>query len=195
VNQAPRLKVYTNILSKRLIGFEFQAGPSSLKKATATFKAVRNLEESRQVEDKVLEARQCLTSLMGKRIGWGSGSKFRPFYVQFNLLLTTTIQSLSLSDVFSLLSSSYSSSISGVVAFVLRFFFAFFFDTSTSAFLTTSRISFVLKTNFPLIATRFPFLRSLRTRNSCHGQSVTALDSCLRHTDQLGRQAEDSAYS
>jgi hypothetical protein len=103
---------------------------------------------------------------MGKRIGWGSGSKFRPFYVQFNLLLTTTIQSLSLSDVFSSLSSSYSSSISGVVAFVLCLFFAFFFDASTSAFSTTLRISFVLKTNFPLIATRFPFLRSLRTRNS-----------------------------
>jgi hypothetical protein len=30
----------------------------------------------------------------------------------------------------------------------------------------TSRISYVLKTNFPLIATRFPFLRSLRTRDS-----------------------------
>jgi hypothetical protein len=30
VNQAPRLKVHTNIPSKRPIGLEFQAGPSSL---------------------------------------------------------------------------------------------------------------------------------------------------------------------
>jgi hypothetical protein len=104
--------------------------------------------------------------MMGKRIRWGSGSKFRPFYVQFDLLLTTTIQSLSLSDAFSSLFSSCSFSISGVIAFVVRLFFAFLFDASTSAFLTTLRISFVLKTNFPSIATRFPFLRSLRTRDS-----------------------------
>jgi hypothetical protein len=30
----------------------------------------------------------------------------------------------------------------------------------------SSRISFILKTNFPLITTRFPFFRSLRTYNS-----------------------------
>jgi hypothetical protein len=62
VNQAPRLRVHANIPSKRPGGFEFQAGPSSLKKATATFKAARDLEESRQAEDKVLEARQCLVA-------------------------------------------------------------------------------------------------------------------------------------
>jgi hypothetical protein len=60
VNQAPRPKVYANIPSKRPVGFEFQAGPSSLKKATATFKAAKDLEEARQAEDKVLEARQSL---------------------------------------------------------------------------------------------------------------------------------------
>jgi hypothetical protein len=76
------------------------------------------------------------------------------------------MQSLSLSDMFSSISSSSSSSISGVVALIVRLFFAFPFDTSASAFSTTSSISYVLKTNFPLIAIRFPFLRSLRTRNS-----------------------------
>jgi hypothetical protein len=60
VNQAPRLKVHTNIPSKRPLGFEFQAGPSSFKKVTATFKVARDLEDSRQAEEKVLEARQCL---------------------------------------------------------------------------------------------------------------------------------------
>jgi hypothetical protein len=62
--------------------------------------------------------------------------------------------------------SSSSSLISRVVTFIVRLFFIFLFDASASASLTTSRISYVLKTNFPLIATRFPFLRSLRTRNS-----------------------------
>jgi hypothetical protein len=76
------------------------------------------------------------------------------------------MQSLSLSDISSLIFSSSSSSISGVVAFVVRLFFAFPFDTSASDFSMSSRISCVLKTNFPLIATRFPFLRSLCTRNS-----------------------------
>ena len=103
---------------------------------------------------------------MGKRNTPRSGTQFRPFYVQFDLLLTTIIQSLSLSYILSLIPSSSSSSISGVITFVVRLFLDFPFDTSTSAFLTTSRISFVLKTNFPLIATRFPFLRSLRTRDS-----------------------------
>jgi hypothetical protein len=76
------------------------------------------------------------------------------------------MQSLSLSDISSSILSSSSSSISGAVAFVVRLFFAFPFDASASAFSTTLRISYVLKTNFPLIATHFPFLRSLRTRDS-----------------------------
>jgi hypothetical protein len=64
------------------------------------------------------------------------------------------------------ISSSSSSSISGVVASTVCLSFVFLFDASASAFSTTSRISYILKTNFPLTATRFPFLRSLRTRNS-----------------------------
>ena len=64
------------------------------------------------------------------------------------------------------ISSSSSSIISGVIAFAIRLFFDFPFNASTSAFSTTSRISFILKINFPKIATRFPFLRSLRTCNS-----------------------------
>jgi hypothetical protein len=72
-----------------------------------------------------------------------------------------TRDTLSLSNISSSISPSSSSSISGVIAFVVRFFFVFLFDTSASASSTTSRISYVLKTNFPLIATRFPFLRSL----------------------------------
>ena len=107
-----------------------------------------------------------VTSLQGKRIGRGSGSEFSTLYFDFDRLLATIIQSLSLSYILSSILSSSSSSISGVVAFVVRLFFAFPFDASTSAFSTTSRISYVLKTNFPLIATRFPFLRSLRTRSS-----------------------------
>jgi hypothetical protein len=67
--------------------------------------------------------------------------------------------------LFSIFSSSSSSS-SGVLALVVRLFFAFPFDASASAFSTSSRISFVLNTNLPLTATRFPFLRSLHTRNS-----------------------------
>ena len=76
------------------------------------------------------------------------------------------MQSLSLSDISSVILSSSSSSISGVVAFTVRLFFAFPFNASASAFSTTSRISYVLKTDFPFIATRFPFLRFLRTRDS-----------------------------
>jgi hypothetical protein len=71
-----------------------------------------------------------------------------------------------LSDISSLISSSSSSLISEVVAFIVCFFFAFFFNASASAFLISSRISCVLKTNFPLIAMCFPFLCSLCTRNS-----------------------------
>jgi hypothetical protein len=76
------------------------------------------------------------------------------------------MQSLSLSDISSSISSSSSSLISGVVAFVVRLFFAFPFNAFASAFSTSSSISYVLKMNFPLKATRLPFLRSLRTRNS-----------------------------
>jgi hypothetical protein len=68
--------------------------------------------------------------------------------------------------MFSSIPSSCSSSISRVIAFAVLPFFDFPFDASTSASSTSSRISFVLKTNLPLIATRFPFLHSLRTRNS-----------------------------
>jgi hypothetical protein len=66
----------------------------------------------------------------------------------------------------SLIPSSSSSSISGVVTLINRFFLNFPFDTSTSTSLISSRISFILKTNFPLTATRFPFLYSLRTYSS-----------------------------
>jgi hypothetical protein len=104
--------------------------------------------------------------LIGKWNTPRSGTQFRPFYVQFDLLLTITIQSLLLSYILSSIPSSSSSSISGVITFVVRLFFDSSFDASASAFSTTSRISFVLKTNFPLIATRFPFLRSLCTRDS-----------------------------
>jgi hypothetical protein len=96
----------------------------------------------------------------------GSRTEFQSLYFETALLLATIIQSLSLSDVSSSISSSSSSSISGVIAFVVRFFFVFLFDASASVSSTSSSISCVLKTNFPLIATRFPFLRSLRTRNS-----------------------------
>jgi len=96
----------------------------------------------------------------------GSRTEFQSLYFETTLLLATIIQSLSLSDISSSISSSPSSSISGVIAFVVRFFFIFLFDASASASSTSSRISYILKTNFSLIATRFPFLRSLRTRNS-----------------------------
>jgi hypothetical protein len=76
------------------------------------------------------------------------------------------MQSLPLSEVSSSICSSSSSLISGVIAFIVRLFFVFLFDTSTSAFSTSSRISFLLKTNFPVTAIRFLFLRSLRTRKS-----------------------------
>jgi hypothetical protein len=87
-------------------------------------------------------------------------------YIKFDLLLATIIQSPSLSNMFSLIPSSLSSSFSKFVALVVRLFFVFLFDASTSASSTSLRISCVLKTNFPLTATRFPFLCSLRDRNS-----------------------------
>jgi hypothetical protein len=102
------------------------------------------------------------------------------------------IQSLSLSDISSsiLSSSSSSSSISGVVAFIVRLFFAFPFDASASAFLTTSRISYILKTNFPLIATCFPFLRSLRSRSSSLA-SVSSLYKRAFSEEVLSKAASD----
>jgi hypothetical protein len=92
--------------------------------------------------------------------------EFQLLLFDFDLLLATIIQSLSLSYIFISLLSSSSSLISGVIALVFRFFLDFPFDTSTSASSISSRISFILKTNFLLTATRFPFLRSLRTYNS-----------------------------
>jgi hypothetical protein len=76
------------------------------------------------------------------------------------------IQLLLLSEVSSLICSSSSSLISGVIAFVVCLFFVFLFDASTSTSSTSLRISFLLKTNFPVIAICFLFLRSLRTRKS-----------------------------
>jgi hypothetical protein len=76
------------------------------------------------------------------------------------------MQSLLLLEESSLICSSSSSLISGVIAFVVCLFFIFLFDTLFSASLTSSRISFLLKTNFPVIAMCFPFLRSLRTHKS-----------------------------
>ena len=66
----------------------------------------------------------------------------------------------------SLIPSSSFYSILRVVASIVYLFFIVLFDASTSASLTISRISHVLKTNFPLIATRFPFLPSSYTLNS-----------------------------
>jgi len=68
--------------------------------------------------------------------------------------------------ILSLIPSSPLSSILGVVALVVCFFFNFLFNASTSASLISLRISFILKTNFPLIAIRFPFLHSLHTYSS-----------------------------
>lgn len=76
------------------------------------------------------------------------------------------IQLLSLSCILSSISSSYSSSISEVVALIVRLFFAFPFDASASAFSTSSRSSFILKTNFTFTNTRSHFLRFLRIRDS-----------------------------
>jgi hypothetical protein len=100
------------------------------------------------------------------------------------------IQSLSLSEFSSSISSSSSSSILGVIALIVRLFFDFFFNASASAFSTSSRISYVLKTNFPLIATRFPFLRSLHTRDS---SLYSAFSFCRRATSDtvLSKAAPD----
>jgi hypothetical protein len=96
----------------------------------------------------------------------GDRTEFQLLLLDFDLLLATIIQSLSLWYILSSISSSSSSSISGVIALIIRLFFNFPFDTSTSTSLISSRISFILKTNFSLIAIYFPFLCSLRTYNS-----------------------------
>jgi hypothetical protein len=100
------------------------------------------------------------------------------------------MQLLSLSEVSSSICSSSSSSISGVIAFVVRLFFVFLFDTLFSASSTSSRISFLLKTNFPAIATRFPFLRSLRTRKSSLA-SLTSFYKRAISADVLSSAAPD----
>ena len=85
-------------------------------------------------------------------------------------------------------SSSSSSSISGVGDFVRRRFFDFFVDASASAFSTTSRISRVLNTNFPLIATLFPFVRSFR----CCRSFRTSVFSFRRRTRSVFDFSKDS---
>lgn len=88
----------------------------------------------------------------------------QPLCFELNLPLATIIQSTSLSYILFSISSSSSSLIPGVVALTVRLFFAFHFNPSASASSTISSISFVSNTNFPEIATRFPFLRSPRAR-------------------------------
>jgi hypothetical protein len=113
-----------------------------------------------------LDESAIITSMTRKSDTPGSRTEFQSLHFGTALLLATIIQSLSLSDISSSISSYSSSSISGVIAFIVYFFFVFLFDASASTSSTSSSISYVLKTNFPLIATRFPFLRSLRTCNS-----------------------------
>ena len=94
------------------------------------------------------------------------GHKFKGDDFEVYLRYATIIQSPSdSSDRFSSTSST-SSSIIGVGDFVRRRFFDFFVDASASAFSTTSRISRVLKTNFPFIATLFPLVRLFRYYSS-----------------------------
>jgi len=107
-----------------------------------------------------------ITSLYGSSDNRGVRTEFQPFYLDFDLLLATIMLSLSLLEVSSSICSSSSSSILGVIAFVVCLFFIFLFDTSFSASSTSSRISFLLKTNFPIIAICFLSLRSLRTHSS-----------------------------
>jgi hypothetical protein len=100
------------------------------------------------------------------------------------------MQSLLLSEVSSSICSSSSSSISGVTAFVVCLFFVFLFDTLFSASSTSSRISFLLITNFPVIATRFLVLRSLRTYKSSL-VSLTSLRKRAISADVLSSIASD----
>ena len=75
---------------------------------------------------------------------------------------TTTHSPSDSSDGISSTSSS-SSSIPDVIEYVVRLLLRCFVDASALAFSTTSRISRVLNTTLPLIATLFPFVRSFRT--------------------------------
>jgi hypothetical protein len=130
--------------------------------------------------------------LYGKRISTGSRSEFQLFYFDFDLLLAIIIQSPLLSEVSSSIYSSSSFSISGVIAFVIHLFFVFLFDTSFSASSTSSRISFLLKTNFPAIATYFPFLHSLRTHKS---SLYSAFSFCKRAFSDVVLSRADSDRS
>ena len=103
-------------------------------------------------------------------------TNFDPTTFQRYLRCRTTIHSPSDSSDRISSTSSSSSSILGVVELAVRFLFVFFVDASASASSTTSRISRVLNTNFPLIATLFPLLRSFRTRR----RSRTSLFSFRR---------------
>jgi hypothetical protein len=107
-----------------------------------------------------------ITLLYRKRNSTRSGIEFSTLYFDLDLVLATMIQSLSLSYILFSMSLSSSSSFSGVAALIIRLFSAFPFDASASAFSTSSRISFVLRTNLPLTTIRFPFLHYLYTRNS-----------------------------
>jgi hypothetical protein len=69
-----------------------------------------------------------LTSLYRIRVSTGFRSEFQLLLFDFDLLLATIIQSLSLSYIFISLLSSSSSSISRVIALVFRFFLDFPFD-------------------------------------------------------------------
>jgi hypothetical protein len=108
------------------------------------------------------------------------------------LRAATIIQSSSESLYVSSVTSSTSGSISRVLLSTVRLFFAFFFATSASAFSTTSRISCVLKTNLPLIVTRFPVLRSLRTRKSALASTFSCCKSmfleCVLSKAALARE-------
>ena len=124
----------------------------------------------------------------------GSRTEFQSLYLKTALLLAMIIQSLLLSDVSFSISSSSSSSISGVIAFVIRLFFVFFFNASTSASSTSLRISYVLKTDFPFIATCFPFLRSLRTRNSSLASAISFYKSAFLEVVLLNTTSDYSIY-
>ena len=93
-------------------------------------------------------------------------TEFQLLLLDLDLLLATIIQSLLLSYILSSISSSSLSLISGVIALVICLIFDFPFNASASTSLISLRISFVLKTNFPLTTTRFLLLRSLRICNS-----------------------------
>jgi hypothetical protein len=85
VNQVSRQKAYSNIPSKRLIGFEFQAGPSGHKKATAAFKAVRDL--TTMCHGRVSGA-QAVRRYSGRRIG------YRAMYVRIGNPVVSSIDLL-----------------------------------------------------------------------------------------------------